>query len=700
MTASLSPSSEHEVEALRGTVQRLQDLVALGRALNSELNLDRLLRIIMARTTELLDADRSTLFLVDYASDQLWSRVAQGDDISEIRIPRGAGIAGFVATTGQMVNIPEAYEDPRFNREVDRRTGYRTRSILCMPIHDAHQRVMGVIQVLNKRNGVFTRVDEELLRTLSSQAAIALTNANLMEATRKEIEKSTLLLEVMRTLASELELDHLLARILEKTVAVMQADRASLFMVDHNTDELWFKVAQGAELREIRIPIGVGIAGYVARTGETLNIPEAYDDPRFNQEVDRRTGYRTRTILCTPLRDASGTIIGVLQVLNKKSGLFSRADEELMNAVASQAVIAIQNATLFEETVRMKNYNESILRSMATGVVALDMEGRVSTANPATERILGFRDGFPVGVRFAEVIRAEENRDLWEVARATLERGEPRSAQKLRCVNANGDLVTLNLSAVPLRDHKASQIGLVVVIEDISREQQLVGTLTRVVSRQVAEQLLASGRLPSVGGQRRKITVLMSDIRNFTTMTEAAEPEEIVGMLNEYFARMIEVIFRYEGTLDKFIGDAIMAVFGTPIAHPDDPLRAVLTAIGMRQALREFNRQRQAQGKMAIEIGIGICNGEAVSGAIGSEERMEFTVIGDTVNISARLEGLTKQYPRYKILLNDAVYEQVKSHVPCEFVVEEKVKGKTQAVRIYGVSEDFVYSPEAYRLRP
>jgi len=257
----------------------------------------------------------------------------------------------------------------------------------------------------------------------------------------------------------------------------------------------------------------------------------------------------------------------------------------------------------------------------------------------------------------------------------------------------NGNTVTLTIWTEPLRDQH-SQIGVVLIMEDVTRERQLAGTLRRVVSHQVAEQLMASGVLPEVGGTRRKVTVLMSDIRDFTPMTEAHEPEEIVSMLNEYFGKMIDIVFRWEGTLDKFVGDAIMAVFGTPMSHDDDPVRAVCTAIEMRQQLKVFNEKRIEEEKPPIQIGIGICEGEAISGAIGSQERLEFTVIGDTVNTAARLEGLTKGFPDHKILLNEPVYQQVKHLVQCDFLDEERIKGKAQPVRIYGISEAVVHAEQ------
>ena len=669
-------------------LERLSKLLEAGRAMASERDPDALLFAIIEATTNALEADRSTLFLLDRQRGELWSKIAQGAEVAEIRVPLGAGIVGYVAQTGETVNLADAYADPRFNREVDRRTGYRTRSLLCLPIRDREGRIAGAVQVLNKGDGAFTVEDEQLLSALASQAVIALENAALAEAHRRDAERTQLLLEVMRSVSGQLELEMLLPAIMAQTTRAMQADRSTIFLIDEKRGECWSRVAQGAEMAEIRFPVGVGIAGHVAATGETLNIPEAYDDPRFNQEVDRRTGYRTRTILCMPMSDADGRRIGVVQVLNKRGGVFTAEDEELLSALASQVVIALRNAALFEQVVSMKNYNESILRSMATGVVALNADGAVTTANPAAQHILGLPDELPEGGVLAELLGDGNELLLGAVARAR-ESGEPQSEFDLPYTARDGQSSTINLSAVPLRDSKAQLIGAVLVIEDVTEKRRLMGTLSRVVSRQVAEQLIHSGEL-KLGGERKYVTVVMTDIRNFTGLTESFPAEDIVELLNDYFSRMIGVIFKYEGTLDKFIGDAIMAVFGAPIAHDDDAVRAVRSAVEMRQRLREFNAERRQAGKPTIETGIGICNGEVVSGTIGSDERLEYTVIGDAVNLSARLENLTKQFPDCKILMNEPVHEQLGGQIATRYLGEEPVRGKRELVRVYGVPEEAI----------
>jgi adenylate cyclase len=678
----------HAIVTLPATDPRkVNELLDAIQMLSRELDLTRLLQIIMDKASRLLNAHRSSLFVVDEEQHMLWSKIAQGLEVREIRVPMGQGIAGSVAVTGQTVNIPDAYADPRFNQDVDRRTGYRTRSILCAPVRDSTGRIVAVLQLLNRLDGEpFGPDDERLLDAFVGQVAIALRNAQQMAQIEERRKTSEMLLDVMKSFSSELDVDQLLLRIMERTSAVLQADRATLFLVDRRTGEIWSKVAQGDRMAEIRVPIGRGIAGTVAATGETVNIPDAYADARFNPDVDRRTGYRTRTILCAPVRDGAGAIVGVSQVLNKAGGPFTKDDESLLAALSAQAFIALDNARLFESVVQMKNYNESILSCMATGVMTLDRDGTVTSVNPAFRRILGLSDVAAAGGGVRELLDVKRNEAfvtrLDQCARA----GEAHTEYELKYALTAEESVNLNVSVVPLRDSKRQPLGVVVVAEDITQEQRLMSTLCRYVTREIAEEVMKQKGQMRLGGTRAPISILFSDIRNFTTISENYEPEKIVEFLNDYFAAMVQEIFAQQGTLDKFMGDGIMAVFGAPISRPDDPVRAVRAALGMRRSLREFNAQQRLKGGIEVEIGIGICHGESISGNIGSEQRMEYTVIGDTVNLASRLEGLTKNHP-YKILINDRIYEQVKGEFACVLIGKERVKGKAEMVDVYGIPD-------------
>lgn len=681
-----------ELETLKRKSERLSTLLSFMKIFSHELDRDGLLLLVMLEITKVMMADRSTLFILDEKTGELWSKVVEGHEIAEIRFPKNLGISGHVVTTGETLNIPDAYQDPRFNQEVDQKTGFRTRTVLCVPVRDEQGKIIGCIQVLNKKGGVFNREDEELLLSLGSQAAIALENARLTEQLQKKIERTEVLLDMMHSFTSQLERDRLLPVIMEKITVAMKADRSTLFLLDKKSAELFSRIVQGENINEIRFPKNYGIAGHVVTTGETLNIPDAYQDSRFNQEVDRKTGYHTRTILCMAVKNATGEIIGVVQVLNKRDGAFTAEDEELLRALAAQAAVALDNSNLFEEVLDIKNYNESILRDMATGVVTLDEEGKISTVNPAAQTIFAIRGSEAVGLSYDRVLYAEANQDFVRAIGGVLTTGQKYSGYDLKYLLPGGeDSVNFNVSIVPLKNSKRKHIGQVLVVEDITQEQRMMSTLSRYVDRGVAEQLVKNKDSLKLGGVKTKVTILFSDIRDFTTLSERLGAEEIVELLNGYFSRMVQVIFSHGGTLDKFIGDAIMAVFGAPVHHDDDPIRTVKAALQMRRELKAFNAKRREEGKSQIQNGIGIGYGEAISGNIGSEQRMDYTVIGDVVNLSSRLEGLTKGYAQ-KILISESVYLDIKDQVSCVSLATVRVKGKKQETVIYGINDDTVVS--------
>jgi adenylate cyclase len=204
----------------------------------------------------------------------------------------------------------------------------------------------------------------------------------------------------------------------------------------------------------------------------------------------------------------------------------------------------------------------------------------------------------------------------------------------------------------------------------------------RYVSRDVYEQLVAHPELAELGGKRREMTVLFSDIRGFTTVTEAGDPEALVAQLNEYFTHMVEVVFRHKGTVDKFVGDMVMALFGAPLDDPDHAEHAVQAALDMIRELAELNRQWASRGLPQLDIGIGVNSGEMIAGNIGSSSIMSYTVIGDNVNLGSRLESLNKEY-KTRIIMSDATRARLTSSYDSRPLGEVIVKGKSKPVAIF-----------------
>jgi len=210
-------------------------------------------------------------------------------------------------------------------------------------------------------------------------------------------------------------------------------------------------------------------------------------------------------------------------------------------------------------------------------------------------------------------------------------------------------------------------------------------TFAQYLSPNVLNSILNDPSKLALGGQRENLTVLFTDIRGFTTISESKQPEEVVAILNEYLSEMVKIIFKYDGTLDKFIGDAIMAFWGAPIPQNDHPRRAIRCALEMTEALKSLNEKWAKENKPQIKIGIGLNSGDMVVGNMGSAERMDYTVIGDNVNLASRLEGLTKEYGT-TIIISESTYNAVKDLVEVKELGEVKVKGKTIPVKIYTVT--------------
>jgi adenylate cyclase len=215
------------------------------------------------------------------------------------------------------------------------------------------------------------------------------------------------------------------------------------------------------------------------------------------------------------------------------------------------------------------------------------------------------------------------------------------------------------------------------------REKEVIkGAFSKYVTKSVVDRILEHKDGLKLGGEKKNVTVFFSDIRGFTPMSEVLSAEEVVHLLNEYFTAMTSIIFKYEGTLDKFMGDAIMAIYGAPIDMPDHAERAVLAAVEMSVKMKELQNKWRAEGKREVNIGIGINTGEVVVGNIGSMERMEYTAIGDNVNLTQRLESVAE---KGQILISSATYEKVKHKVRATMLDPIKVKGKTDKVIAYSV---------------
>jgi adenylate cyclase len=725
-----------------------------------ETMLEKVLEAITLKIGQILQAEHTTIFLVDNDKGQLWSKIAQ-DNVHkplEIRTPITVGIPGHVASTGKCLNIPETSSHPLFSPELEKQMGYKIHNILCMPILSSKNQTVAVVQLANKTGDTpFDQEDERRFRDFAASIGIILESCQSFYVAARNQRGATALLRATQTLGQSLDLEATLQIVMEQARILMQADRSTLFLHRKEMSELWTKIATADEetVMEVRIPSNKGIVGYVASTGEALNIADAYKDPRFDPTTDRRTGYVTRNILCLPVFNSANELIGVTQLINKHQGSFSTSDEEFMRAFNIQAGIALENARLFESVLLEKQYQKDILQSLSDAVISTDMGGRIVTINDAALVLLGC----PLGET-----HGKNNKPLWEqnligrlvwdvvpienlqmrledslrtgarhyVPEQSLTIGiNTVTSEELGIKNGSCDFThpsnysiltvrdrsnpdkfvpwnqpltpqsqllksyqvlhierSINLTVNPLTNPEGGVRGGLVVLEDISREKRMKTTMYRYLTPHVAEQVMALGEDALMVGERKEVTILFSDIRGYTTLTENLGAAEVVSLLNQYFETMVEAVFNHEGTLDKFIGDALMAVFGAPLPLTENHAwKAVQAALEMRRRLEEFNLRRIIQAQPQIHIGIGLSSGEVVSGNIGSHKRMDYTVIGDGVNLSSRLEGVTKEYG-CDIVLSEFTYQLCSDRIWVRQLDKIRVKGKYQAVNIYELIGD------------
>jgi adenylate cyclase len=662
--------------------ERLTDLLlSVSRQLATFPDLQGALRYLVDVAAREVDADRASLFLNDPESNELFTQVAQGDLADEIRLMNDSGVAGAVFQSGEPLIIHDPYADPRFNKRIDEYTGYRTRNIVCVPVKTVHGETIGVVQALNKRRGRFNRNDLELLLALTTHAAYALESMMELERIRKLRKHEVEFLEVISEISSDINIESLLKKVMSEATRMLNAERSTLFLNDAKTNELWSQVGEGLGSMQIRLPNHLGIAGAVYTSGKSINIPHAYADLRFNPAFDRKSGFFTRSILCVPITNKNGKIIGVTQVLNKKNGSFTPEDESRLKTFTAQIAISLENASLFADVQNMKNYNEGILLSMTNAVLTFDETGHLKTCNSAGEKIFKTPAGRLHGKTAAEIFTTANQWLLDKIERVLDAR------QNDITIDANlavGPVVlSANVTVMPLTAVDGAAMGFMTMIEDISSEKRMKSTMSRYIDPAIADRLMAD-QADIFEGQSVHATVLFSDIRGFTTLCEELGPHGTVHVLNEYFEIMVECISREGGILDKFIGDAIMAGFGVPQSLGDNEDRGLRAALAMIRELDRWNAVRAAEGKVVLDIGIGLNSDNVISGNIGSRKRMDYTMIGDGVNLAARLESACKQYCA-RILISENTQARLKGTYRMREVDLVVVKGKTVPVSVYEV---------------
>lgn len=378
-TFNILKMEEQEISLLDDLMSKVENETEALRSINEiigcSLPLDDTLELVMDYVLKITESEAGSLLLVNKNTGNLDFKVVKGkvkDKIKSIHIKLGNGICGWVAKEGKSIIANDLRQEKRFRRNIPVKFNFETRNILCIPLKIKNSTI-GTIEVINKkRKSGYTDHDEILLSSLSNQIAIVIENTRLLEKSEKKIKELSTLMEVSKAINSTLNLEELLSIVMNLAKNVMRAEASSLMLLDEESKELIFKVAlgeKGEKVKDYRVPVGKGISGWVAKHGKPLLIPDVSKDKRFFSELDKKTDFKTRDILCVPLL-IKDKIIGVIQVINSIGRrCFSQDDIGFFEAMARESAVAIENARLFTD---LENLIFDIIKSFALSIEARD----------------------------------------------------------------------------------------------------------------------------------------------------------------------------------------------------------------------------------------------------------------------------------------------------------------------------------------
>ncbi|MEP6894830.1 MAG: adenylate/guanylate cyclase domain-containing protein [Chloroflexota bacterium] len=487
---------------------------------------------------------------------------------------------------------------------------------------------------------------------------------------------------------STLEVDSVLQIVMDTIVRLTEAERGFLMLRDER-GQMTIRIARNWEQESINqseSSISRSIVQKVIDSGEAILTTNAREDPRFGGQ-ESIIAFNLRSILCVPLM-VKTELIGVIYTDNRiRAGIFSESERDLLLAFANQAAVSIENARLFsslkrtlEEVTELKNLMDDVFASIVSGVITADVQDQITLCNQAAATILGQTSSEIVGRKLNDVIPtfASEIQPHMTLVR---ESDKPILGLELsQSLPLRGN-VDWRLNLSPLRDAGRKTQGVAIVLDDLTERKKLEAQrrlFERMVSPAVIEQLDPNSL--QLGGKRQAITVLFADVRGFTSFSETQEPEKLVSILNRYLGAMAESVLSQEGTIDKFMGDAIMSWFNAPVPQPDHTLRAVKAALAIRDAFEGLYKILPQESHLFF--GAGIHYGDAILGLIGTDRRIEYTAISDSVNTAKRLQ---ENSAKNQIIISRVAYERVKDDVEAKPIAPVAAKGKTAPLEVYEV---------------
>lgn len=496
----------------------------------------------------------------------------------------------------------------------------------------------------------------EIARWRDDRERLSQQIAEVNQRFQRQLQELNAIHAIGRASTSLESVDDTIKRVIEVAVYMTDADGGSLFLVDEVDSDLYLRSVQSigeTVMRESRQHLDGSAAGRAIKTDRPVLLT--------GERAAVVSGSPVESILYIPLRAPERGGIGVFElIIQEVPDTFSERDIFLLSTLADYAAIAIENARLFENVSRAKGLMDNVFASINSGVLTLDVSGCVALFNQAAGRVLHVVEEDVVGVPFVETFPALA-KSVQPLIDRVWEHGVPAGPFEIKLSVPGSDMLELRVSLSPLKGAIGRVQGVAIVLDDLTEQRRLESRyqlFQRYLSPAVIERLPQDPYDVKLGGQRQEVTCLFADIRGFTDFSLHHTPETLVEVLNQYLAVGANAILAEEGTLDKFMGDAIVAFFNAPFTQEDHVLRAVRTAVRIREGIARLH-QRLIPGYQ-LAYGIGISVGEAIVGNVGTSQRLDYTAIGPSVNMARRLQEAATAG---QILLTPAVHRRVKEHV-------------------------------------
>ncbi|MBT7989345.1 MAG: GAF domain-containing protein [Anaerolineae bacterium] len=496
------------------------------------------------------------------------------------------------------------------------------------------------------------------------------------------------LTNISQMVNSSLEVDEVLRIAMDTVVKMISAERGFLMLRD-GENTMTIRTARNWEQESINAKessTSRTIINRVIESGEGILTTDAQEDPRFGAQ-ESIIAHNMRSILCVPLKVKNDLIVVIYADNRIRSGIFTEASRTVLTTFANQVAIAIENARLFTslrhtlaEVTELKNLMDNIFASIASGVITADIQDQITLCNKAAEAIIGQSTPKIIGQQLDEIIPSIAA-DILPYLATMRQTDEPITDLEISHTIPERGAVNWRLNLSPLKDANEDTQGVAIVLDDLTERKALEAQrrlFERMVSPAVIQQINPDSL--RMEGKRSDITILFADIRGFTSFSEKQSPEKLVAVLNRYLAAAAEAVLEEEGTVDKFLGDAVMAWYNAPIRQADHAMRAVRTALAIRNAIEKLYIELPPEAQLGF--GVGIHYGEAVLGLIGTEKKLEYTAIGDSVNTAKRVQENSQ---KNQILISEDAYKLVKKHIYVDKLDALNVKGKSKPIKVYEV---------------